>query len=371
MNCNITKVEIIPLQIELNEPFIISIGPMTHAKITVVKVYADNGIFGTGECCPYRTIHTESQKGSVASGQHLAKALIGKDATHIMRINKIMKDIMPEHASIKAAFDMAIHDLNAKLVEQPLYRYLNGDRSKKIYTDMTISLMDLDKMVAKSLEYKKAGFPVQKIKLGDSNSANDVERVTAIRKAVGDGYPLCIDANQGWDYEGAVSALTAMASLDISHCEAPIYSGNHEELKAIKELSPIPIMGDESVFSPEDAYNMLHKGCIEQVNIKLGKSSGIHQAMKIAAVAESAGVECQVGCFSETRLGISALVHYSMAWDHIIHHDLDSPLMQSEDPIIGGLTYHDDWSVTVSDAPGIGAEYDPSFLNKWDKIEIA
>ena len=370
MSHNITKVEIIPLQIELNEPFIISIGPMTHARITVVKVHIGNGLFGSGECCPYRTIHTESQEGSVQSGQHLAKALIGKDVTQIMRINDIMQQLLPGHASIKAAIDMAIYDLNAKLVGQPLYRYLHGDRSKKIYTDMTISLMDLDKMVEQSIKNKKAGFPVQKIKLGDPDSVNDVERVTAIRQAVGAGYPLCLDANQGWDYQGAVTALNAMASLGISHCEAPIFSGNHEELKSIRSMSPIPIMGDESVFSPQDAYNMLHKGCIDQVNIKLGKSGGIYQAMKIASVAAAAGVACQVGCFSETRLGISALVHYSMAWDHILHHDLDSPLMQSEDPIIGGLTYHDDWSVSLSDQPGIGAAYDPDFLDKWDKIEI-
>ena len=370
MNFKITKIEIIPLQIELNEPFIISIGPMTHARITAVKVHINNGLFGTGECCPYRTIHTESQEGSVESGQHLAKALIGKDVTQIMRINKIMQQLIPEHASIKAAIDMAVYDLNAKIVGQPLYRYLHGDRDKRIYTDMTISLMDLESMVEKSIENKKKGFPVLKIKLGDPDSANDVDRVTAIRRAVGDGYPLCLDANQGWDYQGAVNALTAMASLDISHCEAPIFSGKHDELKAIREISPIPIMGDESVFSPEDAHQMIHKGCIDQVNIKLGKSSGIYQAMKLASVAESAGVECQVGCFSETRLGISALVHYSMAWDHIIHHDLDSPLMQSEDPILGGLTYHDDWSVSVSEEPGIGASYDQNFLDKWDKIEI-
>ncbi len=370
MNIKIAKVEIIPLQIELKEPFIISIGPLTHASITVVKIYTDQGVYGTGECCPYRTIHTEKQEESVASARHLAKAIIGKDPRQIMRIVKIMDQLIPKHASIKAAFDMALFDINAKLANQPLYQYLNGDPDKKIYTDMTISLMDADDMVHKALVNKKAGFPIQKVKLGDTDSHNDVQRIMAIRAAVGDGYPLCLDANQGWNYEGAISALNAMQELNISHCEAPIFSGNHEQLKAIREQSPIPIMGDESVFSPQEAYNMLYKGCIDQINIKLGKSGGIHHAMKIAAIAESANVKCQVGCFSETRLGITALVHFSMAWDHIIHHDLDAPLMQSEDPIIGGIAYRDDWSVSVSDAPGIGASYDSSFLNQWKSIEI-
>ncbi len=371
MKCKITKVEIIPIQIELNEPFIISIGPLTHASITVVKIHTNQGLYGTGECCPFRTIHTESQSGSVEQGQTIAKLLIDQDPTQIARITKIMNTALPHHASIKAAFDMAFYDLNAKLVDQPLYQYLNGDSHKVITTDMTISLMDKDIMMAKAAQYRDQGFPMLKVKLGDPDSLNDVDRIRGIREVLGVDFPLCLDANQGWSYDAAVVALTEMQHMNISHCEAPIFSGNHEELKKIRDLELVPIMGDESVFSPEDAYQMLHKGCIDLVNIKLGKAGGIHQAMKIAAIAEAADVHCQVGCFSETRLGISALVHFSMAWAHIIHHDLDAPLMQSEDPIIGGLTYHDDWHVTVSDKPGIGAQYDELFLKKFDFISIA
>ena len=92
--------------------------------------------------------------------------------------------------------------------------------------------------------------------------------------------------------------------------------------------------------------------------------------MKIASIAESFGIDCQVGSFSESRLGITALVHFSLAWDNIIFFDLDSPLMHSEDPIIGGMEYHKDWKVTVTDAPGIGADYDPTFLRNFDSVVI-
>ena len=265
---------------------------------------------------------------------------------------------------------MALYDLNAKLVDQPLYQYLNGDPDKEIYTDMTVSLLALDKMVEKAQTFVADGFPILKIKLGECPSTKDVDRIKAIRRAIGDEIPLRIDANQGWKYSEALRALQGMRDLHIEHCEAPIFCGDLLHLQRLRDISPIPIMGDESVFSHKDAFQTLAMGCIDLINIKLGKSGGIHHAMKIAGIAEAYGVYCQVGSFSESRLGITALTHFSMAWDNIIYFDLDSPLMQSEDPIIGGMTYNDNWKVAVSDASGIGADYDSAFLQQFETISI-
>ncbi|MFT4565194.1 MAG: L-alanine-DL-glutamate epimerase-like enolase superfamily enzyme [Saprospiraceae bacterium] len=369
-NVHITKVEITPLQIELTEPFVISKGPLTHASITVVKIYTNEGLYGIGECCPYRTIHGETQAGSVAAARDLSLLLIGKDPTKIRRLVQIMDKSLAGNASIKGAIDMALYDLNAKIVNQPLYQYLNGDAEKKIYTDMTVSLLEEERMVEKALKFQSDGFPVLKVKLGDRPAAKDISRMQSIRKAVGDELPLRIDANQGWNYIEALRAVEGMKDLNIEHCEAPIHSGNLMHLARLREISPIAIMGDEAVFSHLDAFQTLSRGCIDLINIKLGKSGGICHAMKIAGIAEAFGVYCQVGSFSESRLGITALTHFSMAWDNIIYFDLDSPLMQSEDPIIGGMTYHKDWQVTVSDEPGIGADYDPDFLKRFETLSI-
>lgn len=370
MKTKITKIEIIPAQIELNEPFVISKGPLTHSSITVVIIHLENGLFGTGECCPFRTIHGETQQGSVIAGKGLAQLCIGEDATEIRYIVKKLDKSLSGHASIKCAFDMALYDVNAKLVSLPLYKYLQGDRHKKIFTDMTVSLLEKEKMVAKSQKYAADGFPALKIKLGDRPSINDVERIKAIRQAIGDELPLRVDANQGWNYLEAFRALEGLQEYNIEHCEAPIPAGNFIDLRRLRDESPIPIMGDESVFNHHDAYYMLAESCIDLINIKLGKSGGISHATKIAGIAQAAGVYCQVGCFSETRLGISALAHFTMAWNNIIYYDMDSPLMQSEDPIIGGLQYQKDWEVVVSDEPGHGASYDPEFLNRFEALTV-
>lgn len=366
----ISKIEIIPIQIKLNEPFVISKGPLTHARNTIVKIITQDGIFGTGECCPYRTIHGETQKGSVAAGEDLAELLIGEDAREIHRLVAKIDKALTGNASIKCAFDMALFDLNAKIVGLPLFRYLQGDANKKIYTDMTVSLLDKASMAEKAAKYAADGFPVLKVKLGDRPAYKDIERIAGIRIAIGQEIPLRIDANQGWNYIEAIRVLDGIKDMNIEHCEAPIPAGNIRDRRRLVETSPIPIMGDEAVFNHHDAYLNLAEGAVDLINIKLGKAGGILHSMKIAGIAQAAGVYCQVGSFSETRLGISALVHFAMAWDNIIYYDLDSPLMQSQDPVQGGMVYHKDWQVTVDESPGIGATFDEKFLKKFEVLTI-
>lgn len=370
MSNTITKIEIIPIQIKLTEPFVISKGALTHAKLTAVKIFISDGLYGIGECCPYRSIHGETQAGTVAFAKDLASALLGSNPREIRNHVALMDRMIVGNASVKCAFDMALYDLVAKMDNLPLYAFLHGDRNKNIYTDNTVSLLSQDKMVEKALKFKEMGFPVLKLKLGERGYLKDVRRVEAIRKAVGEDLPLRIDANQGWNYIDAKCALHAMKDFNIEHCEEPIHANNLPDQIRLTAESPIPIMADEAVFNHRDAHRILSEKAAHLINIKLGKSGGICNAMKVASITEAADVYCQVGSFSESRLGISALVHFDMAWNHIIYHDLDSPLMLSEDPVIGGLSYHKDWQVTVDDSPGHGADYDPAFLKRFETITV-
>lgn len=362
----IHKIEIIPIEIKLTEPFVISKGALTHARNTVVKIYNVDGTYGVGECCPYRSIHGETQTGTVAFARDLAKVLIGENPREIYKIVSIMDRMIVGNASVKCAFDMALYDLVSKMDGLPLYAFLKGHRGKAIYTDNTVSLLPKEKMVEKALKFKSMGFPVLKVKLGERSSSKDVARMEAIREAVGSDLPIRVDANQGWNYLEAMRALQGMKDLNIEHCEEPIQAGNIIDQVRLTAGSPIPIMADETVFNHKDAYKVLSQHAAHLINIKLGKSGGICNAMKIASIAEAADVYCQTGSFSESRLGITALVHFDMAWDNIIYHDLDSPLMLSEDPVHGGMTYQKDWEVTVDDTPGHGADFDPMFLKRFD-----
>jgi len=366
----ITKIEITPTRLLLTEPFVISKGALTHARNTVVKIYTDDGFYGIGECCPYRSIHGETLEGTLVIARGIAKQMIGLDPTCIHDLVRLMDVYITGNASIKCAFDIALYDLNAKMVELPLYKYLGGSRKKKIITDNTVSLLSVDEMVAKAVKFKDQGFSILKIKLGSRPSSQDIDRLSAIRKAVGMGIDIRVDANQGWNYQEAKYAVEHMADLRIQHCEEPVHARNIRDQKRLVNSSPIPIMADEAVFNHKDAQMVLAENAADLINIKLGKAGGICNASKVASVAEAADVYCQVGSFSESRLGISALVHFDMVWDCIIYHDLDSPLMMSDDPVIGGMKYSDGWEVTVDDSPGHGADYDQTFLDMFETAVI-
>lgn len=366
----ITRIEIYPTQIKLNEPFVISKGALTHARNTVVKIYSDQGIYGIGECCPYRSIHGETQAGTVAFAKDLAEVLIGENALDIRKHVNTMNKMIVGNASVKCAFDMALYDLASKYAEMPLYQFLNGNKGKKIITDNTVSLLDVNGMVERAIKFVDRGFRILKIKLGQRPAMLDVARIKAIREAVGNDITIRIDANQGWNYTEAKKALYAMEEFNIEHCEEPIHADNLLDQIRLNSESPIPIMADESVFNHHDALRIISANAADLFNIKLGKSGGICNAMKIASIAEAADMNCQVGSFSESRLGITALVHFDLAWNNILYHDLDSPLMLSEDPVIGGMTYSKDWQVDVTDEPGHGADFDQSFLDRFEKVLV-
>lgn len=128
-------------------------------------------------------------------------------------------------------------------------------------------------------------------------------------------------------------------------------------------------MADESLFDHYDAFRLAAAGCCDYFNIKLAKAGGLAPALKINAIAESAGIPCMVGCMLETRLGLSAAAHLISARSNIRFADLDSHLTMVEDPIVGGILF-DCGQVFLPDTPGHGADVDPDFLERCDCVTI-
>lgn len=365
----ITDIEIFKLNIPLKEPFIISLGTITDANNIVVKIHTNQHIYGIGECCPYAYIVGETQESEFEIAKKIALLLKNKNPLQIedrlAEINRAIKF----NPTIKSAFDMALYDLLAKHSQLPLYALLGGTNDRTIFTDMTVSLNDSELMAAEALKFKSQGFKAIKVKLG-TNKNDDVARIRAIREAIGEEISLRIDANQGWDSVTAITTLKALAQFDIAYCEEPVPHWNNKDLARVRNASPIPIMADESLFSEHDAFRLASMGACDYFNIKLSKSGGIHSALKIINIAESAGIKSQVGCMSESRLALTALAHLGMARKNIIHFDMDSALMLSEDPIIGGIKYLEGGEISLPDAVGLGVDISQEYLDKTKKITI-
>ncbi len=364
----ITHVEIFQLNVELLGPIRVAIGTVSHARNILVKIHASDGLAGLGEGSPLEFIVGESQASDFEIAKSLARLLIGQDP---LALHERMDDLdrsLVGNPALKCAVDVALHDLVAKHAGLPLYALLGGGK-REIHTCKTIGIDEPEIMARRAAEVKEGGFPALKVKVG-VDWAEDVRRIRAIRQALGDGFPIRIDANPGWDPPEAVLAARALAPFDVEICEQPVAYWNYAGLKHVREHSPLPVMADESLFDHRDAFKLASMGACDLFNIKLAKSGGLRTAAKIDAVAQAAGIRCMVGCMAETRLGLGAAAHFVSAHPNVRFVDLDAAFFLAEDPVVGGMAY-DGGRVILPDVPGHGADIDPGFLAGLESITIS
>lgn len=369
MPLTITRVELCKLSIPLIEPFTTSLGTETAAENVLVKIFTKEGIIGFGECSPYMPINGESQDTCFIVGQYFAKVLKGKDPLDIESCIKLMDSVIYGNTSIKSAFDIALYDIASQHAGMPLYKFIGGENNKVIITDYTVSIDEPEQMAKDALKIKNQGYPAIKVKLG-KDGKKDVERIRAIREAVGSEIPLRIDANQGWKVKEAIETLNALAEFDIQHCEEPIARWKYMKLPRVKKNSPIPIMADESCGDDHDAEKLIELDACQYFNIKLGKSGGIYKGLKIVRLAEAAGIHMQVGAMLESRIAMTAFAHFALSSPMIEHYDFDTALMFTEDPVNGGIQYKANGVVEVPEAPGLGASVSDEWLKKMEKVVV-
>ncbi len=350
----ITDIRIGEISVPLKTPFKTALRTVNSVEDIIVEIHTDTGHVGYGEAPPTGVI-TGDTKGAIigALKEHIIKSIIGMDIENFEDIMLKLDKSVIKNSSAKAAVDIALYDLYGQLYNAPLYKLLGGHR-KEIITDITISVNDPEEMARDSIDAINRGFETLKIKVG-KDAARDIERMKAIRKAVGYDVKLRIDANQGWKPKEAVKALRKMEDegLDIEFVEQPVVAHDIDGMKYVTDNISIPVLADEAVFSPEDALTILQKRAADFVNIKLMKTGGLHNALKICSVAEIYGVECMIGCMLEAKVSVNAAVHLAAAKSIITKIDLDGPVLCSEDPVDGGAVFNE-YKITLNDDPGLG-----------------
>jgi L-Ala-D/L-Glu epimerase len=363
----ILHIDIYKLSIPMH-PFTIATGTMHYAQNILLHVHTDAGYYGVGECSAFPMIVGETQATCFEMAKDFAALWKGKNPLDMEARMRQLHDFTAFNATIKSAFDMALHDLAAKAAGQPLYRYLGGN-NQAIETDLTIGIDTPEKMAQKAIQFKKDGVRMIKIKLG-KNGPEDVERVGQIRAAVGETIVLRIDANQGWSFDSAKQALQQMGPFNIQFCEQPMRHWDDHRLPELRRLSPIKLMADESVFDHHDAQRLIAAGACDYVNIKFAKSGGILEANKINAVCEEHHIPCMMGGMLESRVALTAFAHFALAHDNILFHDMDTCLLgHKTDPVTGGVRYNG-YFLETPDTPGLGADIDKAFLQQCERATI-
>lgn len=363
----ITSIDIYKYSIPM-VPFTIATGTMHYAQNLLIRVHTNEGITGTGECSAFPMIVGETQATCFEMAKEFATIWKQKNPLDITTRMQELDLFTARNYTAKSAFDLALHDIAAQHAGKPLYAFLGGTR-KTIISDLTIGIDSPEAMAKQSLSFVENGVDTIKVKLG-KKAADDIERIKAIRNAIGYTTAIRIDANQGWTYEDAVSALTALGTYQIEFCEQPMRTYNDELLPALCKISPIPIMADESVYTHQDAERIIRNNACHFINIKFAKSGGIAEATRINEVAEKNNIPCMMGGMLESRLALTAKVHFAMSRKNIVFYDLDTCLLGHKvDPVTEGVQYKG-LELILSDQPGIGASVDPEFLSSLETISI-
>ena len=351
----ITDIQFGMLRVPLKTPFKTALRTVDAVEDIVVMINTDTGHVGYGEA-PATAVITGDTHGSIVEAirHYIAPRLIGADIADLNHNTQLIQTSMEKNSSAKAAVEIAIYDLFGQLYNAPLYRLLGGG-DPVITTDITISVDTIDKMVADSISAVERGFDSLKIKVGKDIGV-DIERVKAIYAAVEGRALLRLDANQGWTAKQAVYALHTLedAGVRLELVEQPVRAQDLDGMRYVTERVHTPIMADESVFGPTEVIELIRMRAADIINIKLMKTAGISNAIRIADIAAMYEIECMIGCMIESSISVSAAVHVAVAKANVITKiDLDGPSLCTINPVDGGVIFNES-EITVTDAPGLG-----------------
>jgi len=302
---------------------------------------AHEGVSGFGEAAPIER-YDESAESALAYIEAHADAL-GDDP---FALDEIFDRLPREQFAARAAIDAALHDLCGKLVGEPVWRLLGLERSGPP-TSWTIGLADPDEMARKAERAVASGrFKRLKLKIGGGDGL-DVERVRAV-EGVSD-VPLQVDVNEYWTLDQALDALPQLHDLGVEYCEQPLRRGDEDGVKLVG-VAPIPIYLDEDCHTLGDVAECARVA--HGINIKLAKSGGIREAVRMAHAARAFGLAVMLGCMVESGLGIAAGAAIASLCDFV---DLDGNLLIAHDPwpgveLVEGVQ-------TPSEEPGLGVRH--------------
>lgn len=361
----INEIKIGKVSIPLKKPFKTALRQVNSAEDIIIKMVADTDAIGYGNAPPTAVITGDSQDSVIAAIRDtIGPKLIGMDVDNLELIMTTIDTAMLHNNSAKAALDMAVYDLFGQLHGLPLYQLFGGYRST-MTTDLTISVNAPEEMVRDSLEAVAEGYTELKLKVG-TDAALDIKRVKAIREAVGNAISLRLDANQGWNPKEAVRTIRQFEELGlaIELIEQPVKAYDFEGLKYVTDHVETDIMADESAFGPYEVFQLLAMRACDLINIKLMKAGGLHNAIKIANLAETMGVECMLGCMLESKVGITAAASIAGGKKIVTKSDLDTAMLLAEDPVIGGVSFYKN-QLILPDVPGLGI----TDIEGWQEIK--
>jgi muconate cycloisomerase len=372
----IKRLETIPVCVPIKPELAIKSGRGGSHSVSpflIVKVHTEDGLVGLGEVsCTPRWSGEDQVTAAHFINTYFAPLLVGSSLEEVAEIerltNKYEFPVAGNHFT-KAGVEMALWDLLGKALGKPVYELLGGRVRESVRTKWSVSGSEPEKAVAIAREAIARGFTAMKVKVGIEPDG-DVDRVRAVREAIGPQIKLGIDANGGWPTaEIAVTTIRRICRVaEIAFAEQPVPAGDHEEMASVRRQIDVPVIADESLYTLADARALVRAKACDIFSVYIGKAGGIGPARQIADFAAENGIACTIGSNLELGIGSAAMLHLGLAHRAIKPDDYPCD-------IIGPHYYEDEILATPltlaggralpTEGPGLGVEIEEEKLEKY------
>ncbi len=343
-----------------------SLGEHRVGHYMLVRVADDAGHIGLGEASVTSVWSGETQAGAIALVREvLAPLILGADPFDLEWISRRLDRAAFGNSFAKAALEMALLDLQGHILGVPVYKLLGGrettaDGDRGIRLKFVVGAVEPELAAQRAQRMVERGWRAIKVKVGRQGDPRiDAARLSAVRQAIGSDVLLTVDANGGYTVDQAVRAAALLEKLDVALFEQPTRRGDHQAMAAVRRRSGIPIMADESVFTPQDALEVIRAEAADVLSLYPGKHGGVRATQAIARLAEAAGIPCTIGSNLEREVATAAMAHVTVSTPNIqcerFPGDLIGPVYY-ETPLSREPLHYQADRLFVPKTPGLGIQ---------------
>lgn len=337
----------------LKKPYTIAYNTFSDVAIAFLEIELANGLIGYGSGSPAEEVVGETTEQTVSNlNSEFIARFVGRDIRHFQQIIFESNLQFPHLPGTLAAIDIALHDAFGKWMGISIASFY-GQKINALPCSMTIGIKSISETIQEAKAYAAMGFKVFKVKTG-MDVQEDIDRITALYKSVGNEYIIRVDANQGYDLSALKQFLNATQAYNLELIEQPLPVGQEKDLLVLPITERKKIVADEALKNPHAALKLATE---EQpfgiYNIKLMKCGGLIGAKEIATIALNGKIDLFWGCNDESIISITAALHMAYACSNTKYIDLDGSFDLMEDLVTGGFIVKDG-CLFIHDAPGFG-----------------
>jgi muconate cycloisomerase len=343
-------------------PHKLSVATMNTQTLVLVRLQTSDDLSGWGEGSTigglaYGEESPESIKKNIDT--YFAPLLIGQDATQTAALMARLRARLQGNRFAKCAIETALYDQQARRLRVPVSELFGGRVRESLSVAWTLASGDTAKDIAEAermLDVRRHN--IFKLKIGLRSVRDDVAHVAAIKRELGERASVRVDANQAWSVSEGLMGMRMLADAGVDMVEQPIAAHDKHGLARLTQANIIPVMADESLHGPVDAFTVARMGGADIFAVKINQSGGLRGAAQVAAIAEASGIALYGGTMLEGAVGTVASAQlfstfHELAWGT----ELFGPLLLTEEILQQPLSYRD-FSLQLPTAPGLGIEVD-------------